>query len=250
MKFFTKIIVLLFLILGNCASAEPFKVLVLPVDLFNVCNNYYCFDEMSQIIAQDVIEDFNKGGRIVAPDLYSVRTKLSSDVQNFLDKYKKSNTVDFALLKQISKDFGANSVLIISSSVQNRNLWEVLEVSSVFELYNPYYLNTNAVLTDNVNDLIMWSGKYTKSLSDNEGRFWAKSSAQANSVLEKLKNYSKETVSKNISQNVTLRFYPKVLKPVNVKTVTSPTDFRPNPLKPQNNTQELDEIQSETIYDF
>lgn len=250
MKFFTKIIVLLFLILGNCASAEPFKVLVLPVDLFNICNNYYCFDEMSQIIAQDVIEDFNKDGRIVAPDLYSVRKKLSPDVQNFLDKYKKSNTVDFAPLKQISKDFGANSVLIISSSVQNRNLWEVLEVSSVFELYNPYYLQTNAVLTDNVNDLIMWSGKYTKPLSDNEGRFWAKSSAQANSVLEKLKNYSKETVSKNISQNVTLRFYPKVLKPVNVKTVTSPTDFRPNPLKPQNNTQESDEIQSETIYDF
>ena len=255
MKFFTKIIVLLCLILGNCVSAEPFKVVVLPVDLFDICDNYYCFENVSQIFAQDIIDDFNRGGKISSPDLYDVRKKLFANpsAKTVLNKYKNSNSVDFALLKQISKDFGANSVLLISSSVNKRNMWEILEISSAFELYNPYYLQTDAVLTDNVNDVIMWSGKYTKLLSDNESRFWAKSSAQANSVYEKLKNYSQEIISKNISQNVTLRFYPKVLKPIDVKTKTQSTDFRPNPLKPVEIPEEFDgpdEIESETIFNF
>ena len=50
-------------------SAEPFKVLVLPVDLFSVCDNYYCFPEVSEIIAEDVINNFNKRGKILAPNL-------------------------------------------------------------------------------------------------------------------------------------------------------------------------------------
>ena len=81
MKIWAKIIVLICLFLGNCVGAESFKVLVLPVDLLNVCGNYYCFPEMSEIIADDVIKNFNSQGKILSPDLYAVRKKLSSDAK-------------------------------------------------------------------------------------------------------------------------------------------------------------------------
>ena len=79
MKIWAKIVVLLFFFLGNCVSAETFKVVVLPVDLFSVCENYYCFPEMSEIIADDVISNFNKQGKIISPMLYDVRKKVSEN---------------------------------------------------------------------------------------------------------------------------------------------------------------------------
>ena len=101
----------------------------------------------------------------------------------------------------------------------------------------------------------MWSGKYKRELADNENRFWAVNSAQANSQLEKLRFYSRDIVSRIISENVTLRFYPKVTKPVLPATSvkTQETDFRPNPLGTSTKLQDdkdYGEIHSETIFDF
>lgn len=247
-------------------SAEPFKVLVLPVDLFSVCDNYYCFPEVSEIIAEDVINNFNKRGKIISPNLYDVRKKFAEDpalkasAVNTLNRYKNRNSVDFTSTKAVAKAFDAKSVLLINSLVtqQNskRNVWEVMEVSSAFEAYNSYTMETNAVLTDNVNDVVMWSGKYKKILGDNETRFWAVTSSQAASQLEKMKFYSRDIISKDIAQNITLRFYPKVTKPVVPKSVekTEQTDFRPNPLGNTNvrlqDDNDYGEIHSETIFDF
>lgn len=266
MKLWAKIIVLLCLFLGNCVSAEPFKVLVLPVDLFSVCDNYYCFPEVSEIIAEDVINNFNKRGKIISPNLYDVRKKFAEDpalkasAVNTLNRYKNRNSVDFTSTKAVAKAFDAKSVLLINSLVtqQNskRNVWEVMEVSSAFEAYNSYTMETNVVLTDNVNDVVMWSGKYKKILGDNETRFWAVTSSQAASQLEKMKFYSRDIISKDIAQNITLRFYPKVTKPVVPKSVekTEQTDFRPNPLGNTNvrlqDDNDYGEIHSETIFDF
>lgn len=247
-------------------SAEPFKVLVLPVDLFSVCDNYYCFPEVSEIIAEDVINNFNKRGKIISPNLYDVRKKFAEDpalkasAVNTLNRYKNKNSVDFTSTKAVAKAFDAKSVLLINSLVtqQNskRNVWEVMEVSSAFEAYNSYTMETNVVLTDNVNDVVMWSGKYKKILGDNETRFWAVTSSQAASQLEKMKFYSRDIISKDIAQNITLRFYPKVTKPVVPKSVdkTEQTDFRPNPLGNTNvrlqDDNDYGEIHSETIFDF
>ena len=265
MKIWAKIVVLLCFFLGNCVGAETFKVVVLPVDLFSVCENYYCFPEMSEIIADDVISNFNKQGKIISPMLYDVRKKVSenallkSHTNTVLTRYKNTNTLDFTALRTIANAFDAKSVLVINSMVyQNsskRSVWEVLEVSTAFEALNTYTLETNAVLTDNVNNIVMWCGKYKRELADNENRFWAVNSAQANSQLEKLRFYSRDIVSSIISENVTLRFYPKVTKPVLPATSvkTQETDFRPNPLGTSTKLQDdkdYGEIHSETIFDF
>lgn len=260
MKFLLKIIVLIGLVLGNAAYAD--KILILPADLYS--NNYYSFPEVSQIIAQDVAENFTQNSKMSAVSMYEVKKKFSenSALKNSatyaMNKYKNSNSVDFPTLKKLADAFGVKSILIISSMVTQdntkRNVWEVLEISSAFNAISNYNLETRAVLTDNVNDIVMWSGKYNRNLGDNESRFWAKNSAQAASQLEKLRAYSKDIVSKNIAASITLRFYPKEVKqstPTTNPQNTDITDFRPNPMGTYRYlTPEPDEIQIDPVYEF
>ena len=80
MKFWAKLLVLFSLFIGTCANAEPFKVLVLPTDLFSVCENYYCFPESSNIFAADIIDNFNQSKKIVSPNLYEIRKKMAENL--------------------------------------------------------------------------------------------------------------------------------------------------------------------------
>ena len=63
----------------------------------------------------------------------------------------------------------------------------------------------------------MWSGKYTKNISDTYGYFSAQNQTQALSQLEKIKQYSYDIISKNISQSVYMRFFPKDVRTFAVK---------------------------------
>lgn len=208
------------------ASAMTFEVLVLPVDVANVCNNYYCYDEVSNIIAKDIIVNFNENLLISSPSLEKVRAKLStnSSVKNTviatLNKYDKTMNFDMQALKTIADSFGVKSILVISSNVlaQNsklrRGVWEILDFSSAFDVVYPYELETNAVLIDTVNGLVMWSGTFKKKLGNQNNEFKAKHPSEASAKLEQLSMYSKAIVAKSVAQNVTLRFFPKSSSPV------------------------------------
>ena len=144
MKFLIKFWVLIVLLIGNSAFAE--KILVLPTELYS--NNYYSFPEVSQIMAEDIINKFNQTPKMSAVSLYDVRKKfaenstLKNSATYALDKYKNSDVVDFQTLKKLSEAFDVNSILLVSSMVvQNstkRNIWEVLEISSVFNAISTY----------------------------------------------------------------------------------------------------------------
>lgn len=228
MKIFFKIILsvfILFLMLQPAKAIVTFNVVVLPVDLFKVCANYYCYPEVSEIISADVIENFNATGRINSPSLNYVRKTMASNenlrkqTYKLLGEYSKSKSLDFTALKEISKAFSANSVLIISNNVPvdkevaRRNVWEMLVLSTNFDINYPYTMETNAVLVDTVNDLVMWNNTYTKKISDNNDTFKAPNASDAYAILEYFKMYSKDILSKNISQNIYLRFFPRVIDP-------------------------------------
>lgn len=248
-------------------NAVQFDVLVLPTDIFNVCDNYFCFPEPSEIAAKYVIEDLKAYKTINAIELSDIRAKLASKpelkqvTQDMLKNFEQTEKIDFQILNELSKEFGVKSTIIISSyaitdrSATRRDLWEVLEVSSAFKITYPFNLTTTAVLTDNVNSVVMWSNKYNKTVSDSNGYFLALNHAQAASHLEKIKQYYRNNVSKNISQNVHLRFFPKDVKTFTVKNQQSeeqekPT-FVPNALehliKPQM-IKELEEGSSNTSH--
>lgn len=229
MKMFLRLVLLIMLSFNGQVFAKSFNVLVLPVDLLEVRENYYAFDEVSEIAGNDVILNFSKNANINSPDIYFVREKLSSNSSLkgltliTLQKYKNSGTIDYPALKKISKEFDCYSVLIISSSAVTshnslkRSLWDILDISSAFNIAYHYTLETNAVLLDTVNDLVMWSGNYSKKAVNNNEMFTAKNYAQANAHLENIRMYSKDILAKDISQNVTLRFFPKTIRPVDKK---------------------------------
>lgn len=229
MKKIVGLVVFIFLFMAGQAYAENFKVVVLPVDLLETKENYYAFDEVSEIISNDTIKKFNSGVSVNSPDLYAVRAKLNANASmktftvNALKKYKSSNSFDYAAFRKIANEFGANSVLLVSSyavTSQNnlrRSLWEVMQVSTEFGIAYPFKLETNAILLDNVNDLVIWRGSYSKKVGNVDDTFSADNYAQANAHLENIKLYSKNIVSADISQNVILRFFPKAIRTIDSK---------------------------------
>lgn len=261
-KFLFTIFLLLFSV--GKSYAIDFNVLVLPTDLFAVCDNYFCFPEASEVIADDVIQNLNSNKNIHTISLAEVRSKLEKDSElkaqtaNMLQNYEQSEKIDFQTLDRLSAIFGVKSVMLISNYTKNdqsnkkRNLWETLEITSAFKITYPFNLITTAVLTDTVNNVVMWSNKYSKVLSDNNGYFLAQNQAQAASQLERLKQYSKSNISQNISQNVQLRFFPREVRTIDLKKNinSEQPQFMPNALEnlitPKMN-KELEDGQNNTV---
>lgn len=229
MKKILAILSILFFFCGVCFAAG-YDVLVLPADLLNTKENYYNFDEASEIIANDIINNFNNTkGRIYSNDIYSVRAKLAqdfnqkTDLSNALTKYKNSGYVDFNILKKTGEFFNTKYIMLISSSVVTnktslkRSVWEVLEISTDCDIVYPYRLETAIVLLDLSNNSIIWSNNFSTKLGANDNIFAAKNYAQANGEYEKIKLYSYNIVAPSTAQNIALRFYPKTIKPIETK---------------------------------
>ena len=90
---------IVFLFLFSSVQAITFDVLTLPADMFNAKQNYYGFEEASEIFANDIIKNFNSSnGKVQSPSLHEVRLKLDKNpqlkqtAQTALDKYKNTNT--------------------------------------------------------------------------------------------------------------------------------------------------------------
>lgn len=261
-----KILFTFFLIIFTTVKtpAVQFDILVLPTDILSVCENYFCFPEVSEIAAEDVINNINSYNNMSAIELSSVRQKLAQDfelqntVRELLTNYSKNEKIDFTKLNKTAESFGVKSVVLITSyatsdkSDLKRNLWELLEISSAFKTTSPLKLTTSVVLTDNINNLIMWSGKYNKIVSDTNGYFIAKNQAQAASQLEKIKQYSKNNIGQTISQNIHLRFFPKEVRTFKVNrtntnnTETEKPKFVPNALDHLIKPQMIKEIEEGT----
>ncbi len=250
----------------SSVKAVQFEVLVLPVDIFSVCDNYFCFPEVSNIIAEDVIENLNKYNNINVESLSVVRAVLYKNndlklkTEKLLDSYKNNDKVDFSMLKEVANLFGVKSIVLINSYAINdkttirRSLWDILEISSAFRITYPFELKTNAILTDCVNNIIMWSGKYSKSVSDSFGYYSASNQMQAMSQLEKIQIYSSEIVSKNISQGIFMRFFPKEVRTFTIKQPKQEDDmskkFIPNALEHISDPHLLKEFDTEADKKF
>ena len=255
----------IFSLLVNSAFALTFDVLVVPADILRTKENYYGFSEVSEIIANDLIRDFNlTNGKIKSPDLYTLKTDINGDeklknaMSEALSLYKTSGKIDYNAFKILSEHFACKSILLISSyamtdkSSSKRGVWEVLEVSSAFENSLPCRLETSIVLLDNVNNLVMWSNLYTMKLGNNTGKFVARSFSEANEIYEKIRLYSKTVLAPSASQNIVLRFFPKSVRPI-MREVNENSGgairFEKNlPEKPKKYEPQKEEFYGEMIY--
>ena len=101
------------------ANAVQFDVMVLPTDIFNICDNYFCFPEPSEIAANYVSQNLENYRTINVVDLSTVRDKLSNDpqlkdeTQKLLTDFEQTEKIDFYTLKDLSQKFGVKSIIII-----------------------------------------------------------------------------------------------------------------------------------------
>ena len=216
---------ILLIISGVKAHAVQFDLLVLPTDIFSVCDNYFCFPEVSNIVAEDVIQNLNNNKDINVKTLSQLRQKLNSDYQlkqktiKVIDAYAKNDKIDFNNLNDIAKNFGVKSVLLIDT----------------------YAINDK---------------KYAKNISDTYGYYSAQNQTQALSQLEKIKQYSYDIISKNISQNVYMRFFPKDVRTFSIKKEKSDNSapkYVPNALEHLSDPhirKELDNNSNQKFRDF
>ncbi len=256
------LIVAVFAFSTTSAKAVQFDVLVLPTEVFGVCQNYFCFPEPSEIAANYVIDQLNKTKNINVVKLSEVRAKLDNnqtlrdETENMLSTFEQTEKINYETLKKLSTEFNVKSVIIISCyaitdrAEIRRNLWEVLEISSAFKITYPFSLTTTAVLVDTVNSTVMWSGKFSKTVSDSNGYFLALNQAQAASHLEKIRQYFRNFVAPSISQNVNLRFFPREVRTFTVKGTPQidPTEmpqFKPNALDHLINAEQKQQIEGE-----
>lgn len=266
---FFKIMLILLLFVGGITKTQAVQIdlLVLPTDIFSVCDNYFCFPEVSNIIAEDIIQNLKQYKNINIKTLYQIRHKLNSDYQlkqktiKLIEAYGEKDKIDFTNLNDLARAFEVKLVLIVDTYAINdktslrRNLWDTLEITSAFKITYPFELKTSAVLTDCVNSVVMWSGKYSKNVSDTFGYYNASNQTQALSHLEKIKQYSYDIVSKNISQNVYMRFFPKDVRTFQVKKQSEDTQtkFVPNALEHLSDPhirKELDTDNNKKFRDF
>lgn len=250
--------ILILIISVQNVKAVQFDLLVLPTNIFSVCDNYFCLPETSEIIADNVIQNLNAYKNINAVQISNVRAKLAKNselkqtTEKMLHTYEQSEKIDFDALKTIATEFNVKSIVLISSyattedSNLKRDLWEILEISNAFRTSYPFNLQTSVVLTDTVNDIVMWSCKYNKTVTDTEGKFIAQNQAQAASQYEKIKQYSKSNISQNISQNIRLRFFPRDVRTFTVNKSTEEKEekkFVPNALEHLINPQMIRELE-------
>lgn len=230
------LISILLVLLSSKVFAAGFEVVVLPVSAIDSRENYYNFNNVDEIFANDIINIFNSSNKVHSPELFVLNAKLSSNstlkstLNTALSQYKTTRRIDYSAMKLLANAMNARSVLIISAVSEGLNgkvkkdVWESLNVSSSFDIAQDNVLRIDVVLLDNVNDLVMWSGVYNLRLSDNSGRFQAENYSEAIEHLEKIKLFSKNLLSRTISQNVLLRFYPKSITPVDVKPIGESID--------------------------
>lgn len=258
------LLILLILFLPISANAVTFNVLTLPADLFNTHENYFDFTEPSEIFANDIITNFNaSNGKIIAPDLYTIRAKfaqnqeLRKSVAAALKNFKNSKAIDFKIYKLAGNEFNAKSVLIIRSYVTTENnsikrgMWDILDMMSYFNAPYDFYLNTNIILLDTVNDIPMWQNTYVRKLSNVDGYFTAQNYSQARTIFEKTKKYSQDIVSADAAQNILLRFFPRVIAPIEaaqVKIEENGGTLRYNSNIPAINKNSFEKNQGEEYY--
>ena len=108
-----------------------------------------------------------------------------------------------------------SSYVTTNKNSLRRNLWEILEISTAFDISYPYRLETSIVLIDTINEIVLWSNHYSTKIGNNDNYFEAKNYAQANEILSKLRFYLDNIVAESASQNIILRLYPKSLRTLN-----------------------------------
>lgn len=212
-----KFLVMFFMFIGLAVSAQEDNVFVLPLYMTDLQNhNSYGFETASEIVADDIIQNFLLGNKINSTRLENVKALLSNDynVREVGDKYRKTGLIDFEKLTKSTKIGTSDKTLLVVGFVKDNNekqldLWDVLKLASDFQIDSPYVWTTKVILVDNKEGVALWQKTYTMPLASSKKAFNAQNFSKAAEQYEKVRSFSKNIIAKDVEQNIILRLNNK-----------------------------------------
>lgn len=215
MKRFLALLVMFFVGLTSWAKAPD--VLVLPLFMTSTQNNNsYGFETVSEIVASELIQNFNRVNKIVSDDYKTVKTLYGEDfaLGAIAQSFRQTNLIDFEKLESITTKSHPQYTLLTIGYVLDKNnvmldVWDVLKIASDFDIRLNYELITKVILVDSVDGVVVWQKTYVTPLSSGNKPFWAKNYSQACEQHKKIASYLKNIVAKDVEHNLMLKFYPK-----------------------------------------
>lgn len=207
-----KFLVMFLMLIGLAASAQSDNIFVLPLYMSEQNSNAYSFDTASEIVAEEIIQNFLLGNTIDTTRLDRVKALLAnnSTVKEVGVKFNKTGLIDFEKLSKSVTDPSADKLLLVVSFVEDEKglrlgVWDTLKLASDFQIDYPYVLTTKTVLVDSKEGVAIWQKTYKMPLASNKKPFIAQNYSKAAEQYEKIRSFSKNIIAKDVEQNLSVR---------------------------------------------
>lgn len=203
--------------LGVATFAKTPDVLVLPLFMTGgQSDNSYGFESVSEIVASELTNNFNRINKIVSDDYKTVKSLYGNDIElaSIAQGFRKTGLINFDKLGIITDKTKAQYTLLTIGYVVDKNglmldAWDVLKMVSDFDIKLDYELTTKIILVDCTDGVVVWQKTYVTPLSSKGQPFIAKTYFQACEQNSKITSYLKNIVAKDVEHNLMLKFYPK-----------------------------------------
>lgn len=177
----------------------------------------------SDIIAEDIINELNKTGRIKAPLLGETMSKITQRniplyYLTFFREYKNNYNIDFVNLKRVTQGINADYILMVTSGmdIQSHFLkttwWNKIGLAEGDPIVPTYKLSTLITLIDKKTYSIVWQDMYLRDLKADNYDLGITQFSPSYPQLAKIKKYSmtmSQYVTREIDKKVNPSLQPK-----------------------------------------
>lgn len=174
----------------------------------------------SDIIAEDIINELNKTGRIKAPLLGDTMSKVTQRniplyYLTFFREYKNNYNIDFVNLKRVTQNINADYILMVTSGmdIQSHFLkttwWNKLGLAEGDPIVPTYKLSTLITLIDKKTYSIVWQDMYLRDLKADNYDLGITQFSPSYPQLAKIKKYS-ATMSQYVTREIDKKVNPSL----------------------------------------
>ena len=214
-----RFLVVLLLLVGLAVNAKDVSLNVLPLFMSSSFgSNSYGFLTTSEIVAGDIIHEMMGRCVFTTSKLSDVKSTVEKDAvfSSVVDGYKRAKLLDVEKLVSISRKSLLEQTLVVISYIEDRagavcDCWDVLKLSSDFEIDYPYILTTRVILLDNKDGIALWQKTYNMNLTSGKVSFVAYDEKKAYEFYEKIRSYSANIIAKDVVQNLERRLKNKTI---------------------------------------
>lgn len=129
----------------------------------NIPNHYFIYSGISNLISSEIENEINKGNKVKAININNISTKLEKkQIENFINSFKYTNTIDYKTLKQLGKEANCSKVLIVNSNVDTQReflhptIWYKLSIAGETTVKSALVVNSSFTLIDILKESVLW----------------------------------------------------------------------------------------------